>query len=1012
MLRNFAVSILLVLLCVSLATAQDGKMRGKIADKESGEALIGANVTLEGTSLGATSDVNGDFIILGVPPGVYTVKASYIGYSAVTISNIRVNSNLTTTQDFKLSSTAIQVSAVEIIADRPIVQRNTTNAVRINTQENIRNIPIRGIQNLLALEAGVVQQNGNLYVRGGRANEVAYFIDGANTTNPFLGAQTSGAMAVTSNQNVAIIQEALEEVQLQSGGFTAEFGGANSGIVRSQMRTGGSQFKISAQYQTDDFAKPGSKFLGTTAFGFRDAVLTAGGPIPGVNNARFFVAGQHNYQRNRNALFLKPFKFDNLVTDNLGSRPAGTPLPGPVEFKENYLYNNWTEANSVQGTVSYDMNPVKFRFTGSYSFNHAPNGNNWPNALAGYFNQGRVTMSETSTLFSQLRATHVLSPTTFYEIGIAYQSRFFRTFDPDFGDNWQAYPDSAANASVGYGAGFTSRYQGPAPYSTIYQFNFADPNSPANGYGKNKQTSVGATIDFTSQINSKWELKAGGRLETWTIRNFTVGNISALQTFLHGTNGNDPRAFTSDYERRIRSIQRGVMNFYGYDVDGNEINDGFDKPGKPVFASAYIQNKFEYQDLILNVGVRYEYMSPKGVRLTRDVYMNPPVDQALNVVDENSFVSQEPFNLLLPRLNFSIPVTDRTVFYAQYGKYAQFPSLGQIYRNNIVISNLVNPSSRLPYSLGGQLNNAPAFDVRPERSTQYAVGFRQSLTDNFAFDFSGFYRDTKDQLTVRRITNDQGVPLFVGLANEDFGTVKGMEVTLELRRSNRLAAKINYTLTDARGTGSDALSSRDAVTDNASARFPSFINPFDYNQTHRGTIMLDYRWEKGDGGPVFEGLGLNLLLTFNSGHPYTKIEEIKNLGQASAWTIGVNALGDSRFRNPVEPVNASTTPWVFNLDLNVSKMLYFGGFSAEVFVNVLNVLNTKNIVNVYPSTGTADDDGWLKTASASQYKAIPHYADFYKAINLDNRWGYAATTGGNDLYSTPRQIRFGLRLEY
>ncbi|MBI3580108.1 MAG: TonB-dependent receptor, partial [Ignavibacteriales bacterium] len=372
MFRKLLVAFIALFLLPVLLIAQDGKLRGKVTDKESGEALIGANVTVEGTSLGASSDVNGEYIILSVPPGAYTVKASYIGYSAITITNVRVNSNLTTTQDFRLSSTAIQVSAVEIFGERPLVQRNTTNTVRLNTQENIKNIPFRGIQNILALEAGVVQQNGNLYIRGGRAGDVAYFIDGANTTNPFFGDN--------NRQMVGVIQEALEEIQLQSGGFTAEFGGANAGIVRSQIRTGGSQYKASIQYQTDDFAKPGSKFLGTSAFGFRTGVATISGPIPGVNNARFFIAGSHEYVRNRRQMFFTPFKFENLVTDNLGSRPAGTPLPngGTIEFKENYLYNNWDQTNSAQGTLSFDMNPIKLRFTGTYSFRNQPSDNNWP----------------------------------------------------------------------------------------------------------------------------------------------------------------------------------------------------------------------------------------------------------------------------------------------------------------------------------------------------------------------------------------------------------------------------------------------------------------------------------------------------------------------------------------------------------------------------------------------------------------------------------------------------------
>jgi hypothetical protein len=139
------------------------------------------------------------------------------------------------------------------------------------------------------------------------------------------------------------------------------------------------------------------------------------------------------------------------------------------------------------------------------------------------------------------------------------------------------------------------------------------------------------------------------------------------------------------------------------------------------------------------------------------------------------------------------------------------------------------------------------------------------------------------------------------------------------------------------------------------------------------------------------------------------IAEPLNLGQANAWNIGVWPLNDARSRNPVEPVNSSTTPWVFNIDMNISKMVYIAGVDFEVYANILNLLNTKQIIDVFPNTGTPYDDGWLKASAAQPYKAIPNYESFYRAINLDNRWGVMSYRG--DVYGTPRQIRVGVRME-
>jgi len=1042
MLRKLLVAFAAILLLPALLFAQDGKLRGTVTDRESGEPLIGANVVVEGTSLGAATDVNGEFVILSVPPGVYAVKVTYIGYSPVTISNIRVSSNITTTQDFQLASSAVQVQAVEIVAERPLIQRNTTNTIRIAQQEEVQYIPFRGVQNIVALSAGTVQQGGQLYVRGGRAGEVAYYVDGANVTNP-----------ASMGEAVSLIREAIEEIQLQSGGYTAEFGGANSGIIRSSMRTGGPTWRLSLDYLTDDFAKPGKTFLGTTARGYRNAVATISGPL--ANGIRVFLANQYNYSRNDQAIFLEPFRFEGLKTDNFGSRRMGLPLPGLevtsagdtvrgiVEFKKNYLFDNWSWSNTAQGNLVFDMTqladlPLKIRLSGNYTFSRSIGTGSWPGALANYYlKDAKRGLSDGNNLFGNFRLTHFLSQTTFYELGVSYMRNWGTGYDPDFKDDWAKYPDSVANAELGYtgvgGYGWVNRYTGPPTLSTIYMWNFQDPDRPNNSYSKYKQTNIGMTIDLTSQVTSRWELKAGGALDSWVYRSYSIGNIGAylrwIDPDMNGTPNPDAEVYASDLKkgialeqaRRARIIAVAGVTNYGYDFMGNET-DGYslpgkptvyDKPYKPVFASAYVQNKVEYSDLVLNFGVRYEYRYTDIREIGKT--LNPltgeydyqtveGVDENLGFIDPDIYARTKATHLLLPRISFSFPVTDRTVFYSQYGKYAQMPSLGQFFRTDYSFSYSINPTTRSVY--GGSM----PFLVQPEKTTLFEVGFRQFLTDNFAFTMTGFYKDTKNLIQNRRVFNTLGNPIFTAYQNEDFTTMKGVELTLEMRRTNRLSAKLNYTLQDARGTGASSASNSVATSDEIKARFPNFTAPLPYNQTHRGNLVLDYRFGKGDGGPVLEGMGFYLLLTFNSGHNYTKIQEPQNLGQANVWNVGVRQLIDARGRMPVEPANASTTPWVYNLDLNWNKMFYFPGFSFELYVNVLNLLNTKQVIMVYPMTGTPFDDGWLKNPLSDPFKAIPNYEAFYRAINLQNRWGIMAA-GWGDVYGAPRQFRVGVRME-
>lgn len=1072
MYRKLILIAVLLILLPTLVFAQSGKLRGMVTDEQTGEPLIGANVMIEGTTFGASTDMNGVYVVLAVPPGLFTIRTSYIGYQTEAISNIRISSNQTTTQDFSLATEAIRGEALVVIADRPLIQRNTTNTVRMTTSEDIENLPIRGFQNILALNAGTVRQNGVLHIRGGRREEVAYFVDGATATNPLY-----------QNEQVTVIQEAIEEIQMQAGGFTAEYGGANSGVVNTTVRTGGSRFRGSLDYRTDDFASGGDEFLGTTSRGYHNIVATVGGPI--TSKIRYFFAGQYNYLRNRTAMFVDPFKFDPLddslpeyttaaweagqrefyapwlvedgISGRVGDDYLGHPLTNadgeviPVEFEKNFLPNNQRKEFSGQGTLVYNLSKaIKLRLTGSYTNTINPNSgwSNFYSAVNNYYSNRQNKQVYHRGLVS-LRATHIINPTTFYDVSVSWSTRRYKHFDTRFGDEWWKQADERAWEEAGlintdpnsenyvnlYGASpFERVFTQPVNYSTILDFTFNNPpNSPKTDYGFNNQSNIGTSLDFTTQLNKNIELKAGGRIDMWTCRYWNIGNITNYMNYRYGMNaelwpttgGFHPTEggriweaegdYSAEYIRRIDLTNAGSIGYYGYDYDGEtRIDDGAYGPRKPLFASAYFQTKFEYRDLILNVGLRWErfdYNQPRPVDVE-----SPDYDATNEWIDVDALTETEPYDYILPRLNFAFPVTDNTVFYAQYGKYAQTVRLNDIFQT-VSLLRWVIPERRSVY--GADVR----FLAKPERTDQYELGIRQTLTPEFAFTITAFYKDLLDQLRRDRLYSDgerleetgmgfeRGTRFIGGLVNNDVGTSKGIEFTLELRRTQRLAARVNYTLSDTRGTGSSRGSNNVVMSDVTIARYPTLIYPADYNQTHRGSIMLDYRFAKGDGGKVLEGVGLNVLMQFNSGHAYTQVQEPMNLGQANPWNVGTRMTYDNRFRNPTEPLNSSTTPWNFTLDMNLEKMFYFGSFNVKLYTTVLNVLNTKNIINVYQTTGTDDDDGWLKCPLASQYVKIAGYEPWYRAINLSNGWGWRYADGTN-LWGAPRQIRVGLMLEF
>ena len=208
--------LFLLLLLPAMALAQSGKLRGQITDQETGEALVGANIIIVGTSYGAATDVNGEYIVLNLIPGVYEVKSSYIGYQSKTVSNIRINSDLTTGLNFQLAAEGIEVGEIEIIAEKPLVNKYNTNANRITTSEDIDALPIRGVDNIFAVTPGVVLQDNQIFIRGGRQDEVGFYLEGSNITDPMVG-----------GRQVTLVQDALEEINVQSGGYNAEIGRAH-----------------------------------------------------------------------------------------------------------------------------------------------------------------------------------------------------------------------------------------------------------------------------------------------------------------------------------------------------------------------------------------------------------------------------------------------------------------------------------------------------------------------------------------------------------------------------------------------------------------------------------------------------------------------------------------------------------------------------------------------------------------------------------------------------------------
>ena len=239
-------SFFIVIFCfVSIVQAgQTGKIVGKVLDEDTESPLMAVNIIVEGTSFGAATDAEGDYIILNLPPGTYNIFASMIGYRKTRVTNVKVSIDRTTEINFTLSPSVVDLGdEVIVVAERPLIQKDLTATASSVSSEEISAMPVESFQDILQLQAGIVKDSGgDLHIRGGRASEIAYMVDGVSVSDPF-----SGKLAVE------VDQASIQELKVISGTFNAEYGQVMSGIVEIVTKDPAKKFKFGSTLYTGDY---------------------------------------------------------------------------------------------------------------------------------------------------------------------------------------------------------------------------------------------------------------------------------------------------------------------------------------------------------------------------------------------------------------------------------------------------------------------------------------------------------------------------------------------------------------------------------------------------------------------------------------------------------------------------------------------------------------------------------------------------------------------------------------
>jgi len=402
-------------------------------------------------------------------------------------------------------------------------------------------------------------------------------------------------------------------------------------------------------------------------------------------------------------------------------------------------------------------------------------------------------------------------------------------------------------------------------------------------------------------------------------------------------------------------------------------------PNRPAnIGAGYAVYYNDAQEIVGYRDTEAKFYAPNGERVQAgDVLLAGKPIQTSPRINASMFEDYKPQVSFMPRVGVSFPVTDRALFFASYGVVTQRPS--------------TNSWQSLSGYVGtGGLNNT---NLKPESTTKYELGFRQRLGERSALTISGFFQQI-DNLIQQRNLVEAFPNSFTTYENVDFGTVKGMEFGFDMRRTNGLAANLNYTLSFADGTGSSATTT--GTINWIDETVPNFISPLSFDQRHKMNASLDYRIGKGEGPSVggtniLENFGANILFTAGSGFPYTAAN---NVGPITV----------SRAPLPSGAINENRMPSSTRIDLKLDRKFEVAGkANVTAFLWVENLLNQKNIQNVWRTTGLPGDDGYFATEEGQRdLNANPAV---YETL-----YNYRTQLPGN--YGIPRQTRLGLRLDF
>lgn len=925
-IRVVTSALFVFLLTASMAWGQTGQIAGQVVEAETGEPLPGVNVVLpELTGRGTSTNQEGQFRIINVPPGTYTVRATFVGYETANVEGVQVNQDLTSEITIELRENVEELEGVTVQAQQEVVKSDLSASRADIDAEDIENLPATDIATVVGLQPGIQGLN----IRGSDAQQADFQVDGFS--------QQSGR---DNTPYTGVPYTAIQQVQVQSGGFNAEYGNIRSGMVNVTTVEGPRD-----EYMVDVIARyspPSSKSFGISptdpnSYWMRpymdpEVAMEGTGQWPeelqnsypdfeGFNaiadNNPELTAQQaqdlFEFRHRRDISIDKPdYQIDGTI---------GGPVPGVSDYlgdlrfslsyrqeQEEYVIplsrSGYDERTGRFNLTSNVTNNLKLTLTGMAATQKGNNseyprtgptrirrdGN--PEWLSDYgegmaytdigdwggediFGTGAWSESTIDRYMGGVKVNHSLGENTFYEAQLQWRQTSYRT--------------------------------NPAPErdtTAIAQFGGVEADEAPMGF------------QFTSE-NSITGLRMGGHhsefrdttdTQEWSGKFALTRAIGQYHTAKVGV----------EFKAENHDVD---FNYKDFLVNPNDHYAHYDS--SPLYGAAFIQDKLEYRGMIANVGLRLDYFDSNTQRYAfpegQDGEVNrfpsaflggnkPRFDEMLETVPA------DPSLNLSPRLGVSFPITDVSKLYFNYGHFYQQTRpdyLDMVRRGNQTdnVVQIANPEMPRP------------------KTVAYELGYEQGFVEQFLLRIAGYYKDLKNQPRWVTYTSRNGLIQYEYPRAENYRDVRGFEISIRKNRGDWIRGFVNYTY-QVESEGDFGFSQQ----------FESVVDQRQYER-----LTNDYYQSKPQPQP-YARASVTFLTPSDFG------PEV--LGSTLFGNLRLNLLGKWKAGSYFTFTNEATVPEVTDnmqwegykmVDLRISKTIQAAGTSAQLFADVNNVFNVKNL---------------------------------------------------------------------